>query len=241
MLRSLTAALLTALAMSLPAKAVTINVGDVGASGTTQLQGYVDVNGNAVSIPGLTGSLFLEYDGVTNGGLTWNFDYTVTNTQSGSVTASRITSFGLSTTPTLSGATSTGLFDYAILNPSFPNVQGPVVSGGAIEVCFSSANGGCSGGTGLLAGEFASGEFTLTFNQAFSMISLDAAFLRFQSIDGSSYGFQGASGVGFNVGDVSITPLAVPGPMVGAGLPGLFAAGLGLIALARRRRRRAAV
>jgi len=236
MLKYLTAALLTALAMSLPAKAVTINVGDVGASGTTQLQGYVDVNGVAVSIPNLTGTLFLEYDGVTNGGLTWNFDYTVTNTSSNLITNARISSFGLNTTPNITGGTSTGLFDTVNLNPPFPNVNGA----NAIEMCFASTTG-CSGGDGLLSGEFASGEFTLTFSQVLGAISLDAAYLRFQSIDGSSFGFVGASGVGFNVGDVSITPLAVPGPMVGAGLPGLFAAGLGLIALARRRRKRAAV
>jgi hypothetical protein len=234
MLKYLTAALLTALAMSTPSKAVTINVGDVGASGTTALQGYVDVNGNAVSVPGLTGSLFLEYDGVTNGGLTWNFDYTVTNTQSGSVTASRITSFGLTTTPNIVGAASTGLFGYTILNPSFPNVNGA----NAIEVCFSSASGSCSGGTGLTSGQSASGEFTLTFDQVFSLISLDAAFLRFQSIDGSPYGFQGASGVGFNVGDINLQAVPLnPVPLPASAV--LFGSGvLGLIVLNRRRRKR---
>jgi len=227
------------LCLALPAQAVTVNVADVGASGTTVLQGYVDVNGNAVSIPGLTGTLFLEYDGVTNGGLTWNFDYTVTNTTSGNVTASRISSFGLSTTPNITGATSTGLFDLSLVNPSFPNVQGPVVSGSALEVCFSSGSNSCSGGDGLLKGQSASGEFTLTFATALSAISLDHAFLRFQSIDGSAYAFNGASGVGFDTGGVVITPQAVPGPMLGAGLPGLLAACGGLIALARRRRRAA--
>jgi len=36
-------------------------------------------------------------------------------------------------------------------------------------------------------------------------------------------------------------PLAVPGPAVGAGIPGLVAMGLGLFALARRRRKQAAI
>lgn len=37
--------------------------------------------------------------------------------------------------------------------------------------------------------------------------------------------------------DVNLTPVAVPGPIVGAGLPGMIAACFGLIGLARRRRR----
>jgi len=221
-------------ALSLPAHAVILQATDVGASGTTTIQGFVDINGTAVQIPGLTASLFLEYDGVTNGGLTWNFDYTITNTSSGNVATSRISSFGFALTPDPTGATSTGLYGTAILDPNFPNVGG---AGNLIDVCYG-AGGGCSSGAGLLPGQTASGEFTLSFDSVLSSINLQYAFARFQSIDSDAFGLQGGSGVGIN-NDVNITPFAVPGPIVGAGLPGLIVGCLTLMGLARRRRKAA--
>jgi hypothetical protein len=58
---------------------------------------------------------------------------------------------------------------------------------------------------------------------------------------GSSYtaffaGADGTFGPSYN-GTFSLTPVAVPGPIVGAGLPGLLFACGGLVALARRRKR----
>ena len=222
---------------TLPAKAVVLQATDVGASGTTTIQGFVDVNGQATSIPGLTGSLYLEYDGLTNGGLTWNFDYTVTNTSSGTVDA-RLSSFALGLSPNPVSATSTGLFGFAqVGNNLYPNVAG---ANNIVDVCFGSSFNTCGGGLGLLDGQSASGEFTLTFSTVLSSIDLQAALARFQSIDGSPFNFNGASGVGFNVGDVNITPFAVPGPLAGAGIPGLVMALGGLIAFNRRRRQRLA-
>jgi len=234
-MRKLLLATVMSFALASGANAVIVNVGDVGASGTTNLQGFVDINNSAVSIPGLTGTLFLEYDGVSNGGLTWNFDYTVTNTSSGNVTMSSIGSFGLNTTPNVTAALSTGLYDLALLDPQFPNVNGANI----IEMCFSAGNNSCNGdGNTLTPGQSASGEFTLTFSSVLASMSLDAAYLRFQAIDAINPSLSGASGVGFNVGNVVINPLAVPGPLVGAGLPGMVAALLTLIGFNRWRRRR---
>lgn len=226
----LAGALLSALAI--PAKAVIVNVGDVGAEGTTQMQGFVDIGGNAVSIPGLTGTLYLQYDGVSNGGLTWNFDYTVTNTSSFD---SRISSWGLNTTPNVTGGASTGLFNFVDLTPNFPNVNGANI----IEMCFTPNDGNCSGPGGVDDGSSASGTFSLTFAGILPFISLDAAYFRYQSLTGSEYNLVGASGVGFNQGDLVITPFAVPGPALGAGLPALFGL-IGLLGLHRLRRRRLA-
>jgi len=181
---------------------VIVNVGNVGFSGTTTIQGIVDPG--PVAVPGLTGTLGLTYEGVTNGGKTWNFDYTVTNTSSGIVNGSRISSFGLATTPNIGGAASTGLFDLALLNPSFPNVGG---AASIIEVCFSAGNNSCSGGDGVDKGDTASGTFSLTFASALSSISLDTALFRFQEINAQGYA---NSGVGIN-NNVVITPTNVGG------------------------------
>lgn len=226
-------------AMTATANAVTVNASDVGFNGTTNIQGYVDAP-NATSIPGLTGSLFLEFNGTSNGGRTWNFDYTVTNTSSGAITGSRISSFGFGTTPNVTSVQSTGLFDLALTPTNgFPNVNGAMA---IIEMCFSAGNNACSGGDGVTKGNNASGTFALTFANASPFITLDAALFRFQSINsGAPFNFHDASGVGFNTTDVVINPnVAVPGPAVGAGIPGLIAACAALGMLIRRRRQRLA-
>ena len=229
------AVLLAGAAMFSPASAVTINVGDVGASGTTSLQGFVDVGQTTQAISGLTGSLFLQYNGVTNGGLTWNFGYNVTNTSSGNTTASSIGAFGLATTPNATGAASTGLYDLAILNPQFPNVGG---HGAGIEVCFSDGNNSCNGnGTTLTEGQSAAGTFSLTFGSQLSSLTLDTAYLRFQGINSTSPHLVGDSGVANNTNVVVNPTASVPGPIVGAGIPGIIAA-LGLAGFGWRRRRR---
>jgi len=229
----LAAALL--LITAVPANAVVINVNDIGASGTTTIQGFVGPSAQAVT--GLQGTLFLSYQGAVinmNGTQTWNFDYTVTNTSFGpNVTSSSITSFGLNTTPNLTGASSTGLYDLALLNPSFSNVGGA----NAIEVCFSAGNNSCNGNGNTLPmdSDAVSGDIFLTFANPLLSISLDQAYLRFQDLSAGST--TATSGVGISNG-VNITPVIapVPGPLLGAGLPGLLAACGGLILLARRRR-----
>ncbi len=235
MLGAVAAAMLLLL-LPTTASAVILEAADVGASGTTSIQGFVDVNGQATSIPGLTGSLYLEYDGLTNGGLTWNFDYTVTNTTLFPNLDARLSSFGLAMDPNPTGATSTGLFGTAILGPSFPNVGG---AGSLIDVCFSSSAGTCSGGDGLLPGQSASGEFTITFASQLEAINLQYAFTRFQSIDsGAPYNFNGASGVGFNVGDLSINPTVVEGIPEPSTWAMMILGFLGVGTLAMRKHRR---
>jgi hypothetical protein len=191
-----------------PASAVILNSGDIGASGTTNLQGFVDINGQATSIPGLTGTLFLEYTSLSLDGLTWSFDYTVTNTASLGTDA-RISSFGIGMTPNPIDANSTGLFDLALLNPSFPNVGG---AQNIIDVCFSAGTNSCSGGDGLAVGASASGEFTLTFASVESSINLQTGLFRFQDVNsGAPYNLNGDSGVGFSQGDLVINPVVVEG------------------------------
>jgi hypothetical protein len=49
----------------------------------------------------------------------------------------------------------------------------------------------------------------------------------------------GLTNNGYFFDDINFTPIAVPGPIAGAGLPGLTAACIGLLMLRRRRRKRA--
>jgi hypothetical protein len=225
-------------ALASSANAVTIGVNDIGATGTTTINGIVDPG--PVVVPGLHGTLGLTYDGaVTNGNgtQTWTFDYSVTNNSSAPTTQSRIASFGFATTPNVvaNSLTSTGLFNLALTNTNgFPNVGG---ADAIIEMCFSAGNNACSGGGGLFIGQTAVGQFTLTFASAQTSISLDDALFRWQDI--TTPGFA-TSGVGIN-NDVQINPLAaVPGPVAGAGIPGLIAACGMLIGFAKRRRQRLA-
>jgi hypothetical protein len=53
--------------LTAPASAVVLYAANIGATGTTSLVGQSEVNGNAVVVPGLTGTLGLTYTGVTNG------------------------------------------------------------------------------------------------------------------------------------------------------------------------------
>ena len=211
------------------ADAVIINAGDIGLNGTTNINGVV----GGVLVPGLTSSLFLQFSGTSNGGLTYNFAYTFTNTTSGTL-VSEASAFGLNTTPNVVSATATGLFSNALVSANLPSV-------GVIDFC-SSAGPTCGGGgsNGLEVGESASGLFSLTFASVLPFITLDAAFARYQAISGVAGGvtYSDASGAGTNNDPcVGCTPFLVPGPIVGAGLPGLITACLGLWGLHRRRRR----
>jgi hypothetical protein len=223
----------TLLALATPAFAVVLQADAIDASGTTTIQGVVQQGGQDIIVQGLTGTLFLDYEGTSNGGLTWNFDYTVTNTTSGVGFTSELSAFGLTTTPNVVSATVSGtVFDTALVQ-----VQAGFL--GVVDFCASSgATCGGGGSGGLLPGQSSSGEFTLTFGSVLDAISLDNAIARFQAIDGTVNGvvYGDASGFGIN-NDVNITPFVVPSPALGAGIPGMIAGALGLWALVRRRQR----
>ena len=83
--------------------------------------------------------------------------------------------------------------------------------------------------------------FTLTAHQsgsAANVLFLDLTTNSWRLFIGQFNGPTGDQGA-FTISTPSLAPVAVPGPIVGAGLPGLIAAGAALVALARRRRQRA--
>ena len=201
-------ALLVAAALavcSLPANAVVVNSGDIGFTGVTGIQGRIDGNVQ----PGLTGTLGLTYTGLSNGGLTYNFLYNVTNTSSAPITASRISSFAFQTNPNIVSASSTGVYN----DPSLPANGYPGFLPGTVEFCLGSSPGTCTGGDGVIKGQSAAGTFALTFATALSSIDLQTAYFRFQSIVG---GVGGDSGAGFNSNIVVINPNLVETPLPGA-------------------------
>ncbi len=202
-----------ALAVSLlPANAVVVNSGDIGFTGVTNIQGRIEGNVQ----PGLSGTLGLTYTGLTNGGLTWNFLYNVTNTSGSPVTSARISSFGFQTNPNIVSASSTGLYN----DPSIPANGYPGFLPGTVEFCFGSSPGTCTGGDGVTIGQSAPGTFGLTFGTQLASIDLQTAYFRFQSIlPGTLCGqsaTQECSGAGFNSSVVVINPNLVETPIPGA-------------------------
>jgi hypothetical protein len=107
----------------------------------------------------------------------------------------------------------------------------------AVDFCATAGSDNCSGGGGgglwnTLGSNFTAGSFLLdfdgqaTFNE--TQITLSDFYVRFQSV--GYYGDTSGSDTG--------TTVSVPGPIVGAGLPGLVAALGGMYGLNFYRRRR---
>jgi hypothetical protein len=186
----------------------------------------LNYNGTAdgTTITGLTGSTTLTLTSIT--GTSYNFTYSVTNTTSDPVD-SRIASFGFNTTPEISGATSTGTYDSALIGGQVPSPFNTV------DVCFKAGgSNSCSGSGGVLDGQTGSGTLTLSFATAPTSLTLSDFFLRYQSITGAG-NVTSATGSGTISSSTSTGGTPVPEP----GMLGLL--GLGLIGVALMRRRQA--
>ena len=217
---------LAALTIATPALAdqITLGSGDVGQSFTLNYNGFVD--GNTIS--GLTGTTTFTLTSATS--TSYSFDYSVTNTSSGGVD-SRISSFAFNTDPTITGASSTGTYDFTVLNSNYPNGIGTV------DVCFKAAfSNSCAGNSGgVLTGETGTGTLTLSFTGPVSEVTLSDFFVRYQSITGAGKKVTSASGEGTltSSGSTSTGGTPVPEP----GMLGLFGAGAIGLAMLRRRRK----
>lgn len=207
-------AALVASAIALPSAAMAAVVFDsVGDSTTINLGG---------DQPGTSSTLYLKLTSLdangdmTNGDL--KFDYALTNTGNTAVNPSgRVSGFGFSTSPEVSGGAVTGDFSNFNLDP------GPGQLGAAVDVCFSNS-GSCSGSGGATVGDPATGTLTLALGSGTTAVTLDDFGVRYQSL-----GLQGeGSGRGFEV------PGAVPEP----GTWAMMLLGFGGIGFAMRRRRR---
>jgi hypothetical protein len=220
---------LAAIAAPVSASPITVTAGDVGTSYTVNYDGFSD----GQVIGGLTGQVTLTLAEVVDN--SFKFDYTVTNTSSDPIDASRISIFGFNTDPNILNATSTGLFDQT-------NTTSNVPSGfGQVDVCFKGAGGNnCSGGggTGVNIGDSTSGTLTLNFSEAIDQLTLSDFFVRYQAIEGAG---QTTSAIGrgtpsTSTGSTSTSTGGTPVPAPAA--LWLFATALGLLGLRVGRSRR---
>lgn len=217
-----------ALYVAAPAMAepITFSSANVGQTYTLNYDGFVDGTSNTIS--GLTASTSFTLTSIS--GNNYNFSYSVSNTSSAPITASRVSSFAFNTDPTISSATSTGAFSYTTLSSNYPNQIGTV------DVCFKDAQtGSCAGGGsgGLTIGQSGTGSFTLSFSQPVSSLTLSDFFVRYQAIAGTNSPPGSASGQG----TLSSTSTSTGGtPVPEPGMVALFASGLVGLALLRRRR-----
>lgn len=202
------------------AEPIMLDAGDVGESFTITYDGFAD----GQTIDGLSATTIFTLTGVN--GSTYTFDYAVTNT-SGSGVNSRISSFAFNTDPDITGASSTGTYNFVNTDSNYPNGIGTV------DVCFQAARtGSCAGNRdGLFAGETGTGSLTLNFLTAPTMLTLDDFFVRYQSITGVD-GITSASGQ--QTSTSGGTPVPAPGGMIALLAMALF--GFGLAGRGRSRR-----
>ena len=216
---------------SAQADSMLFNTTDIGKSITLDYNGF---NGSSANVlPGLAGTSTFTLAGVS--GNTYSFNYSVANTSSAPVTASRISSFAFDTDPTILSASSTGAFAFTTLNSNYPNGIGTV------DVCFKDATtGSCAGGGsgGLDIGQSGNGTFALTFASAPTALTLQNFFDRYQSIVDSAFpSISSASGAGKISSSTTSSTSSTSGgtPVPEPGMLGLFTLGFVSLVLSRRR------
>jgi len=222
------AAALAASALSSAAMAdtITLDSSNVGQSFTVSYNGF----SNGVTVDGLGGTATFTLTSASANQYT--FDYSVTNT-TGNGVQSTISSFAMNIDPNISSATSTGAFDYAVLNSSYPNGLG------AVDVCFKAGgSSSCAGnGGGVDFGKTGTGTMTLGFSAPTDAVTLNDFMLRYQAICGAG-DVTSASGTGTITsrppsGSSGGNPVPEPGML---GLLGLGLIGIGLMRSRTRQR-----
>jgi hypothetical protein len=200
-----------------------------GSDVTLNFNGY---GGDPVQvIGGLSASLQLNgftftFDsaGLHAGQTSVTFNYSLTNTSTSPITASRVSTFGFNTTPNIVNTADnvvSGTYSAVLYNSNFPNQIGNV------EICITAQNcpgGGCGGVT---IGQTGSGSATLYFsgNLTGSGLRIDQSFVRYQSI-------AGAGAITSATGTTITTGGDVPEPTT------LLLTGIGLTVLGIAARRR---
>lgn len=200
--------------------AVTLGTGGVGV-GSSFVIGYSGIV-NENPQPGLTGENTFTLQSIANSGgnTVFTLGYSLKNTSSNPITASRISGFGFNTTPNALGSPASsvdGEFDTITLDGNVPQL-------GTFDICASDGN--CAGGAngGVTIGNTGTGNLALAFaGTGLTSVSLDAFYARYQSLVGATGGDSG-SGTG------TLVPIPAALPLLASAL-----GGLGLIGWRRKK------
>ncbi|MBO9379124.1 cistern family PEP-CTERM protein [Sphingomonas histidinilytica] len=218
MIRKAAVAAVAVLSSAMPlSAAVVINSANSGYNFSIDYAGFV----NEAWTDQVSAFADFTFDGVSNNGLTYNFSYTMTNN---SIVDSRIRSFGVDTSGTVTSLSATGAYQYTDLDGQFP------VGVGRLDLCFiATGNGSCTGGPGGLSSnpdESGVGTFAVTFANVMESVTFDNFAVRFQSINPTVNGSSSGVGLGSLAGGGGGNPITAPEPgtwlmlLVGFGLVG---------------------
>jgi hypothetical protein len=215
-MRNLLLATAALLAISTPADAgIVFDSTMIGKDVTFNFNGFNTPEASGGIIDGLSALATFRLTSISNGA--FSFAFTIDNT---SAIASRVSVFGFDTQPDVANASiASAVYSQATLNGNVPNLDGS----NAFRTCFSGQN--CSGGgnAGITPADApASGSFVLQVASAATALSVDRAFVRYQSL--TLPGINSATGLG--------TITAVPEPATWAMMIG----GFGLVGAVARRR-----
>ncbi|MCZ4344028.1 cistern family PEP-CTERM protein [Sphingomonadaceae bacterium G21617-S1] len=203
---------------------VTVDKDDVGMNFVVDFSGKA--NDNYTSNLSALGSF--TYTGLSNNGLTYNFNYTLTNDSNYD---SRIRAFGFDTGPSNpASVVGNSGFTYEYQNVGF------IESVGTMDVCLA-AGSGCTqhASGGINDGASMNGSFSLTFANVMESVDFDHFALKFISVNPTVNGQDWGAGLGRIT---SITPGAGSDPIT-APEPEtwmMMLLGFGLVGSAMRRR-----
>lgn len=185
------------------------------AAANTAVFNFNGLTNAGVPFPGASATLTLTLSSIV--GSAFNFAYSLQNTSS---TANvRVTGIGFDVDPNVTGASSTGIFDLAVLGADFNSGAGV----NAVELCFHGSGMNCpvsNANNSVLQGATGSGTLSLTFGSAQTSITLSNFLDRYQQAGGPDL----ANGYGQGT--------AVPEPATWA----MMLVGFGFAGFAMRRR-----